>query len=161
MTLEWLRKLSLIINSDTWCYFHLMNGISLQYFSPLQIRLHGSNGPMCSGRHSGSKIEHTNSWDRFEHFDSIKYWKCSKSWGVVIDFDILTLVKSYGRIPRQSGNVVDWQIPEHIERRDIEKKQPTIWNESLIEKEVQITVISGDIESAYTFSGSKVFLDIG
>lgn len=33
----------------------------IQNKSPLQMRLHGSNGPMRSGRHSGSKIEHTNS----------------------------------------------------------------------------------------------------
>lgn len=48
---------------------------NMYVFIPLQIRLHGNNGPIRSGRHSGSNIEQINSCDRFEHFDSIKYWK--------------------------------------------------------------------------------------
>lgn len=69
MTRESLQKYN-FMNKHFWTHDFL------KFFnrnSPLQMRLHGSNGPIRSGRHSGSKIEQTNSCDRFEHFDSIKY----------------------------------------------------------------------------------------
>lgn len=38
------------------CFFN-----SKMVYLHLHIRLHGNNGPIRSGRHSGSKIKHTNS----------------------------------------------------------------------------------------------------
>lgn len=75
----------------------------------MQILLHGLSAPILVGRHSGSSTRQTNSATRTEHLELMRYWKCSYS--TLLRWRFLNIVRSYGRIPRQSGRDVDLQMP--------------------------------------------------
>lgn len=89
----------------------------------MQIRLHGASVPIRVGRHSGSKMRHTNSATRTEHLELIRYWKCSYS--TLVSRRLLELVRSYWSTPRHRGNEVDLQMPERSRPR---KGQGVSWD---------------------------------
>lgn len=121
----------------------------------LQILLHGASVPIRVGRHSGSSTRQTNSATRAEHFELIRYWKCSYS--MLVSWGFLNVVRSYWSTPRHSGRDVDLQMPRLLR----EKKKRNLWVELLFPYKLTCEAVCwlvcstffGNIESFQTFGG--------